>query len=145
MSIILANATDIASNKRELPQHRLEILFCQSDNVYMKRTRLTIKQENVFIHKFQTVSEARNIGIYQIYNYCRLHENLGYKTPDDMYNGKANGREFVYAQLTKARAANSLFLGPNFRGRYTAFSNSWPKFSCKTVTNMLCIIRLWKG
>lgn len=36
----------------------------------------------------------------KFYNYHRLHENLGYETLYDVYNGKASGRKFVYAHLT---------------------------------------------
>lgn len=40
------------------------------------------------------------VEFIKFYNYRRLHENSSYEAPDDVYNGKANGREFVYAQLT---------------------------------------------
>jgi putative transposase len=81
-----------------------------SDNVYIERVWRTIKQENVFLMDFQTVSEAKQeiAKFIDFYNYKRLHQNLGYKTPNEVYIGSCKNQSFVYAKLTKPQILQNL-------------------------------------
>ena len=58
-----------------------------ADNIYIERFWRTVKYEHVFLHSFQTMPEARHsIGIFiTLYNTRRLHQSLGYKTPQEVY------------------------------------------------------------
>ena len=71
-----------------------------ADNIYIERFWRSLKYENVFLHCFETVAEAREaIGKYiEFYNYKRPHQSLGYKTPDYVY--KANKKkECEYGEI----------------------------------------------
>jgi putative transposase len=74
------------------------------DNVYVERLWRTIKQENVFLMDFQSVNEAKNeIGRFiEFYNNRRLHQNLGYQTPKEVYDDGTLGEAFVYAKRTQS-------------------------------------------
>jgi putative transposase len=79
-----------------------------ADNVYIERLWRTIKHENVFLMDFQTVNEAKE-GIEKFinfYNFKRLHENLDYKTPYEVYNGSCDVEGFVYAKLSANETPN---------------------------------------
>jgi len=57
------------------------------DNIHVERLWRTIKQEDVYYQRYQTVSEAKE-GLAEFiswYNYERLHQSLGYKTPYQVY------------------------------------------------------------
>jgi len=57
------------------------------DNIFVERLWRSVKYEEVYLHDYETVSDARNgIGRYfLLYNMERLHESLGYKTPYEIY------------------------------------------------------------
>ena len=57
------------------------------DNIFVERLWRTVKYEEVYIHSYQTVQEARlNLEKYfQFYNTERLHQALNYQTPKDIY------------------------------------------------------------
>jgi putative transposase len=57
------------------------------DNIFMERFWRTAKQEDVYYKKYQNVTEAKeSIGEFIIwYNYERLHQAIGYKTPYQLY------------------------------------------------------------
>jgi putative transposase len=61
-----------------------------ADNVFIERFWRTLKYEHVFIHSFESVLELKaSIGSFiKIYNYKRLHQSLGYNTPDEVYQSK---------------------------------------------------------
>lgn len=61
-----------------------------ADNVIIERFWRTLKHEHVLIHIFDTVIELkRSIDRFvREYNSKRLHQSLGYKTPEDVYAGK---------------------------------------------------------
>ena len=70
---------------------------CWRDNVFVERVWRSIKYEEVYLHAYDTVSDARaGIGRYiNLYNARRPHSKLDKKTPD----------EFYYANLLSERKA----------------------------------------
>lgn len=60
------------------------------DNVFVERLWRTVKYEEVYIHDYQTVSEARSQlrTYFQFYNKERPHSSLGKKTPAEIYFGR---------------------------------------------------------
>lgn len=57
------------------------------DNIFVERLWRSVKYEEVYLHDYETVLDARNgIGRYLLfYDTERLHESLGYKTPYEIY------------------------------------------------------------
>ncbi len=57
------------------------------DNIFIERLWRTVKVEEVYLHDYQTVTEARyNLGRhFELYNNRRLHQALGYRTPAEVY------------------------------------------------------------
>jgi putative transposase len=57
------------------------------DNIFVERLWRSVKYEEVYLHQYQTVSEARNglAKYFLFYNMERLHESLGYRTPYEIY------------------------------------------------------------
>jgi putative transposase len=57
------------------------------DNIFVERLWRSVKYEEVYLHDYTSVSEARTgLGRYfTFYNDERLHESLDYKTPQDVY------------------------------------------------------------
>jgi putative transposase len=57
------------------------------DNVFVERIWKSIKYEEVYLHAYASVSEARNsIGRYiEFYNSTRPHSSLKARTPDQVY------------------------------------------------------------
>jgi putative transposase len=58
-----------------------------ADNVYIERLWRSVKYENVFLHSFDTVDQARvRLSDYiDFYNQQRPHQALNYHTPDEVY------------------------------------------------------------
>lgn len=58
-----------------------------ADNVYVERLWRTIKYENVFLHSFDTVDQARVAlhNFIDFYNQKRFHQSLNYHTPNVIY------------------------------------------------------------
>ncbi len=62
------------------------------DNIYMERFFRSLKQENVYPSRYETLKDAR-IGIsnyMKTYNWKRLHSSIGYKPPMKIYTQKLN-------------------------------------------------------
>jgi len=59
------------------------------DNIFVERLWRTVKYEEVYLHEYRTVSEAKqSLSIYfHFYNNERLHQSLGYRTPSEVYFG----------------------------------------------------------
>jgi putative transposase len=59
------------------------------DNVFVERLWRSVKYEEVYLHDYGTVPNARAaLGRYfQFYNHERPHQALGYRTPADVYAG----------------------------------------------------------
>lgn len=61
------------------------------DNIFIERLWRSVKHEEVYLHAYDDVGEARRgIGSYlNFYNFERPHQALGYQTPDAFYRGLA--------------------------------------------------------
>jgi putative transposase len=57
------------------------------DNVFIERLWRSVKYEDVYLRAYASGSEARAslTKYFMFYNTRRLHENLGYATPDEVY------------------------------------------------------------
>ncbi|TPG03866.1 integrase core domain-containing protein, partial [Sphingomonas oligophenolica] len=60
---------------------------CWRDNVFVERLWRSVKYEEVYLHAYASVPEARaGIGRYfAFYNGIRPHSALGGRTPDQIY------------------------------------------------------------
>ena len=59
------------------------------DNVFVERVWRSLKYEEVFLHAYDDLGEAR-AGLrryFRFYNFERPHQALGYQTPDAFYRG----------------------------------------------------------
>jgi putative transposase len=57
------------------------------DNIFVERLWRSLKYEEVYLHDYSSVTEARE-GInryFEFYNNERLHQSLNYRTPKDVY------------------------------------------------------------
>lgn len=57
------------------------------DNIFVERLWRSVKYEEVYLHDYQSVAEARH-GIkryFQLYNYERPHQSLNYRTPAEVF------------------------------------------------------------
>lgn len=74
-----------------LREHQIAISMdgkgCWRDNVFVERLWKTIKYDHVYLHAYETVSEARTkIATYlDFYNSRRPHSALARRTPDEAY------------------------------------------------------------
>lgn len=57
------------------------------DNIFTERLWRSLKYEEVYLKEYEDVAQAREgIGSYlKFYNQERLHQSLGYKTPEEVY------------------------------------------------------------
>jgi putative transposase len=69
------------------------------DNIFVERLWRSVKYEEVYLHQYQTVSEARNglARYFLFYNMERLHETLGYQTPYEVYVKERSNINLVQA------------------------------------------------
>ena len=65
---------------------------CWRDNVFVERLWKSIKYENVYLHAYEGVLQAKaGIGKYlAFYNEQRPHSSLDGRTPDDVYFGSSS-------------------------------------------------------
>jgi putative transposase len=59
------------------------------DNIFVERLWRSVKYEEVYLHEYRTVSEARQrlADYFHFYNTGRPHEALGYRTPHEVQFG----------------------------------------------------------
>lgn len=59
------------------------------DNVFVERLWKSVKYEHVYLHAYDSVSEAKQqlAGYFEFYNTARPHSSLGGQTPDTAYCG----------------------------------------------------------
>lgn len=59
------------------------------DNIFVERFWRSVKYEEVYLHEYRTISEARAHleSCFRFYNEERPHESLGYRTPHEVYFG----------------------------------------------------------
>ena len=57
------------------------------DNIFIERLWRTVKYEEIYIKEYRTVTEARRslAAYFEFYNGERLHQSLGYRTPQSVY------------------------------------------------------------
>ena len=62
------------------------------DNVFTERLWRSVKYEEVYLHDYQTVQEAKEgISRYlSFYNEERIHQALDYRTPVEVYYDHSN-------------------------------------------------------
>jgi putative transposase len=67
------------------------------DNILVERLCRTVKSEEVYLHMYQTVSQARQRleAYFQFYNTERLHQGLRYRTPCEVYFGHTASKKLV--------------------------------------------------
>ena len=93
-----------------------------SDNIFVERLWRSIKYEEVYLKAYKDRTEAKQgIGTYlDFYNRVRLHQALGYRTPQEMFQRehpreRPAGQEVVLipgVNTTPLAAEDSLDLAP---------------------------------
>jgi putative transposase len=71
------------------------------DNIFVERLWRSVKYEEVYLHSYQTVSEARRglARYFLFYNTDRLHESLGYQTPYEIYVKERGNNNLMQASI----------------------------------------------
>jgi putative transposase len=59
------------------------------DNVFVERLWRSVKYEDIYLHAYETPREVRSAltKYFSFYNSRRPHQNLAYRTPDELYFG----------------------------------------------------------
>jgi len=59
------------------------------DNIFIERLWRTVKYENIYLNDYIDIPQARKglMDYFQFYNKERIHQSLGYKTPEQVYLG----------------------------------------------------------
>lgn len=62
--------------------------------------RYTVKYEEVYLKSYETLKEAKEClaRYFHFYNTERLHESLGYRTPQEVYFGERGNKVSLPAQ-----------------------------------------------
>lgn len=71
------------------------------DNIFIERLWRTVKYENVYIHDYRFIPEARN-GLkhyFEYYNTRRLHASLKFRTPWEAYTGLEDSQFSINEQM----------------------------------------------
>jgi len=65
------------------------------DNIFVERLWRTIKYEQVYLHVYESTSEAkaRLVHYFQFYNHYRPHSRLNWQTPDQVHFTKLSLQE----------------------------------------------------
>lgn len=85
-----------------------------ADNIYSERFWRTGKYEHIYLHSFDSVKELKQslAKFVQHYNCSRLHQNLDYNTPYEVYTGKTQAPSVCRASKKKEAALSSDVSGP---------------------------------
>lgn len=88
-----------------------------ADNVYIERLWRTVKYENVFLHSFDTVEQARIAlrNFISFYNQKRFHQALNYHTPNAIFELKripTKQELFVQFNLQKNQSTLEVIMTP---------------------------------
>lgn len=64
------------------------------DNIFIERFWRSLKYEDIYIKKYETVGALRNglEAYFRFYNYERPHQSLAYATPAEIYFGNHNSK-----------------------------------------------------
>ena len=64
------------------------------DNIFIERLWRSVKYEEVYLHGYENVGEARSrlAQYFQLYNTERFHQSLDYKTPHEVYFGEGKNK-----------------------------------------------------
>lgn len=83
------------------------------DNIFVERLWRTVKYEEVYLKSYETVKEAREslARYFHFYNTERLHQALGYRTPQEVYFG---GRKTMKGSEIKPTQAPLHHIQPSF-------------------------------
>jgi putative transposase len=62
------------------------------DNVFIERLWRSVKYEDLYLHAYETPREVKTAltHYFSFYNALRPHQNLDYRTPDELYFGSGN-------------------------------------------------------
>ncbi len=68
-----------------------------SDNIFLEQLWRSVKYEEVYLHEYRTVADARRdlAAYFRFYNEERPHEALGYRTPHETYFGVSAARSTI--------------------------------------------------
>lgn len=68
------------------------------DNIFVERLWRTVKYEEVYLHDYWSVSEARErlADYFDFYNNERPHASLEYQTPQEVYYGLPSPQKAVF-------------------------------------------------
>jgi len=69
------------------------------DNIYVERFWRTLKYEDIYLKAYDTVRELKKglARYFRFYNSLRFHQNLDYRTPDQMYESFRSEKEQAVA------------------------------------------------
>lgn len=86
------------------------------DNIFIERLWRTVKQEDIYIRHYESVSETR-IGLtkyFNDYNNYRPHQSLNNRTPDEVYFGKHKKTAFTEQLNILNLNLNIISVNPTF-------------------------------
>ena len=74
------------------------------DNIFVERLWRSVKYEEVYLKGYETVREAKEslARYFHFYNTERLHESLGYRTPQEVYFEEQRLKKGSETKLTQA-------------------------------------------
>ena len=74
------------------------------DNIFTERLWRSVKYEEVYLHDYQNVKEAKGgISKYPaFYNQERPHQSLDYRTPAEVYYGSRDNENILSCNLALA-------------------------------------------